>query len=144
MVRAASTIHRALGVVHGNANRFRKDKKSPLFADFVIVDEASMIDLSLMRRLVDALPVHARLVLLGDRHQLASVQAGSVLSEICLLMSSEGSRPLVELTQSYRFGDASGIARVARLVREGNAELGRGQRRAERRVGIAEYEHQIG
>jgi exodeoxyribonuclease V alpha subunit len=77
----ASTIHRALEV--DRFGRFRIDRERPLFADIVVVDEASMVDVSLMRRLVEAVPPRARLVLLGDRHQLSSVDAGAVLSDIC-------------------------------------------------------------
>ena len=57
----------------GGAARFQHDAESPLAADVVIVDEASMVDLALMMHLVDAVPPEARLVLLGDRDQLASV-----------------------------------------------------------------------
>jgi exodeoxyribonuclease V alpha subunit len=77
----ASTIHRALEV--DRLGRFRIDQERPLLADIVVVDEASMVDVSLMRRLVEAVPSEARLVLLGDRHQLSSVDAGAVLSDIC-------------------------------------------------------------
>src|SRR5690606_5116423 len=81
-IREATTIHRALGVFPQNRNRFRRGPHHPLRGDVVIVDEASMVDLSLMRHLVEALRPNARLILLGDRHQLASVEAGSVLSEL--------------------------------------------------------------
>ncbi len=118
----AVTVHRALGVVPQNSNRFRHGPGHPLPADVVLVDEASMIDLSLMRHLVDALGPKAKLILLGDRHQLASVQAGSVLSELCLLFAGEEERSLVELTKSFRFKEDSGIAEVARAVRDGQPE----------------------
>src|SRR5690606_6219869 len=78
----ASTIHRALGVRRGRRG-YHHDAKRPLLADVVLVDEASMVDLALMRHLVEAVSPAARLILLGDRHQLASVEAGSVLSELC-------------------------------------------------------------
>ncbi len=79
----ASTIHRALGVTRDSANRYLRNAERPLIGDVVLVDEASMVDLSLMRNLVEAVPPEARLILLGDRHQLASVEAGSVLAELC-------------------------------------------------------------
>jgi exodeoxyribonuclease V alpha subunit len=79
----ASTIHRCLGVIHGSATRFRHNETRPLVADVLIVDEASMVDLALMRRLLDATPEDARVLLLGDKDQLASVEAGSVLGDIC-------------------------------------------------------------
>lgn len=78
----ARTIHRALGVRRGG-NGYWHDASRPLLADLVLVDEASMVDLAVMRHLVEAVPPHARLILLGDRHQLASVEAGSVLGELC-------------------------------------------------------------
>lgn len=79
----ARTIHRALGVRRGTSGYWH-DASRPLIADVVLVDEASMVDLALMRHLFEAVPPGARLILLGDRHQLASVEAGSVLSELCL------------------------------------------------------------
>jgi len=87
----ASTIHRCLGVRPGSTMRFRHDAGSPIAADLVLVDEASMVDLSLMTRLFRAVPPHARLVLLGDQHQLASVEAGSVLGDVCNAEASPAS-----------------------------------------------------
>lgn len=78
----ASTLHRLLGLRQGST-RPRRDRDNPLAADAVIVDEASMVDLPMMAKLVDALPDQARLILLGDRYQLASVESGSVLAELC-------------------------------------------------------------
>lgn len=77
----ATTIHRALGARPGGG--FARGPDRPLAADVVIVDEASMIDVALMRRLVDAVAEHARLILLGDRDQLASIEAGAVLGDLC-------------------------------------------------------------
>ena len=79
---AATTIHRLLGYLPGSPY-FRHDAEHPLSADVVIIDEASMVDLALMAKLVAAVPPEARLILLGDRDQLASVEAGSVLADIC-------------------------------------------------------------
>lgn len=79
----ATTIHRLLGVIPGS-NRFHFNSENPLPHDTVVIDEASMVDLPLMWRLVDALRREAKLVLVGDGDQLASVQAGSVLSDLCL------------------------------------------------------------
>jgi len=78
---AARTIHRALGL-RGDGRRSH-DAARPLAADIVVVDEASMVDLVLMRRLVDAVAPAARLIVLGDHDQLASVDAGAVLGDIC-------------------------------------------------------------
>ncbi len=75
-----STIHRLLGI-HGGVTA-GGGAKPPIAADVVIIDEASMVDLTLMARLVERLPPHAQLVLVGDPHQLASVEAGSVLGDL--------------------------------------------------------------
>lgn len=89
----ASTVHRALG-----ACRLLPDgRRVPLFADVVVLDEASMIDLDLMSQLMDVAASVERFIILGDAHQLASVQAGAVLGEICALRSavhgSSGTQP---------------------------------------------------
>jgi exodeoxyribonuclease V alpha subunit len=80
-----------------------------------------------MARLLDALPTDTRLILLGDRDQLASVEAGAVLSDICAGgcadTGSKGDRPaIVHLTKSYRFNDESGIGRLSRLVNAGDGD----------------------
>jgi exodeoxyribonuclease V alpha subunit len=117
----ASTIHRALGARPGSA-RYRHDRESPLATDLVIVDEASMVDLALMARLLDAIPARARVILLGDKNQLASVEAGAVLGDICGtgLASARSDSPLaqriVHLTHSYRYRDRSGIGRLAEAI----------------------------
>lgn len=78
----ATTIHRLLGWDPANPTRFRHGVERRLAYDVVVVDEASMVDLALMSKLVDAVADGARLVLLGDRDQLASVEAGSVLADL--------------------------------------------------------------
>ena len=78
----ASTLHRLLGVTPGR-QRTRHHEDNPLHLDVLVVDEASMIDLPMMARLISALPLHARVIFLGDRDQLASVEAGAVLGDIC-------------------------------------------------------------
>lgn len=80
--QSAQTIHRLLGV-RPFTNKFRHNKINPLHVDVLIIDEASMVDLSLMAKLIEALPAHARLILLGDKDQLASVDTGSVMSDLC-------------------------------------------------------------
>lgn len=79
----ASTIHRALGYRPSTPTRFTHDQQNPLPVDIVLVDEASMVDLALMTKLVDAIAPHARIILLGDADQLASVEAGAILGDIC-------------------------------------------------------------
>jgi exodeoxyribonuclease V alpha subunit len=79
----AMTIHRALGRAGRWRTRFRHHRANPLRAGIVVVDEASMVDISLMSRLLDAVAPAARVVLLGDRDQLASVEAGAILADVC-------------------------------------------------------------
>ncbi|MDF1504131.1 exodeoxyribonuclease V subunit alpha [Roseisolibacter sp. H3M3-2] len=81
--RAATTLHRLLGWQPHQPTRFRHDAARPLPADVVVVDEGSMVDLALMAKLLDAVPEGARLVLLGDRDQLVSVEAGTILADVC-------------------------------------------------------------
>lgn len=121
----ASTIHRCLGRRGGTANRFRHDADNPLELDVLLVDEASMVDLALMARLVEALPRDARLILLGDRDQLASVEAGSVLGDIG---RGPGGEPIdapasvIHLTRNYRFSSQGGLEELTRLINAGDAE----------------------
>lgn len=143
---AAVTVHRLLGSAGGG--RFRYNRQQPLAAEVVVVDEASMVDLSLMAALFAALPAGGRLILLGDRDQLASVQPGAVLGDLSppasggrysrlfrervarlggdCLSGAEGppglADALVELRSSYRFGATSGIGAVSRAVNGGRAE----------------------
>lgn len=88
----AGTIHRILGWTPLPPERggpFRHNADLPLAADIVLVDEASMVDLALMGRLFDAIPATAQVVLIGDRDQLASVEAGSVLGDLCAERTGE-------------------------------------------------------
>ncbi|WP_296265359.1 exodeoxyribonuclease V subunit alpha [Pseudomonas sp. UBA6562] len=77
-----TTVHRLLGSRPGTRH-FRHHRGNPLPLDVLVVDEASMIDLEMMANLLEALPPRARLVLLGDKDQLASVEAGAVLGDLC-------------------------------------------------------------
>ncbi len=138
----AQTLHRLLGVgMHGP-----KEQQSELDVDLVLVDEASMVDLMMMRQLLRALPEKARLILLGDKDQLAAVEAGTVLADICSLAQSRAfSEPrqdwfkrfvnfsfdsarhpfddsLVVLEHSYRFASGSGIGKLAPLMLKGQIE----------------------
>lgn len=118
----ATTIHRLLGTIP-DSPYFRHDAERPLTAEVVIVDEASMIDLALMAKLVQAVPRTSRLILLGDRDQLASVEAGNVLSDICEAAEADDS-PLhgsvVQLRQNYRFAESGGIYTLSTAVNAGN------------------------
>ena len=78
----ARTLHSLLGA-SPDSRRFRADAEHPLALDLLIVDEASMVHLEMMASLLEALPSHARIILLGDKDQLASVEAGAVLGDLC-------------------------------------------------------------
>ncbi len=117
-----STLHRLLGAIPGAA-KFRRGPENPLPHDVVIVDEASMIDLPMMAKLVGAMRPEARLVLLGDRDQLSSVEPGKVFGDLCDTSSANRlSESVVVLSKSYRFGETSGIGALSRLVNEGKGE----------------------
>ncbi|MZR63880.1 exodeoxyribonuclease V subunit alpha [Alcanivorax sp. DP30] len=77
-----TTLHRLLGT-RPDSRHFRHHAHNPLHADLVVVDEASMIDMDMMASLLGALPAHAQLILLGDKDQLASVEAGAVMGDLC-------------------------------------------------------------
>jgi exodeoxyribonuclease V alpha subunit len=144
--KKASTLHRLLGS-RRDSRLFNHNKNNPLVADIVIVDEASMIDLEVMAALLEALPESAHLILIGDKDQLASVEAGAVLGELCLgaentaydtqtrnwialfaneeLLSTnfEGSainQQTVMFSHSHRFGAGSGIEQLANAVNSKN------------------------
>ncbi|MBJ6726970.1 exodeoxyribonuclease V subunit alpha [Geomesophilobacter sediminis] len=140
-----STLHRLLGYLKGSCT-FRHHRENPLPYDLVIVDEASMVSLPLMAKLVDALREDTRLILLGDRDQLASVEAGAVLGDICGTGGTHGFSPtfvdlagkvsgdelpvqdssgalgdaVVLLQKSYRFSASSGIGMIAAMVNNGD------------------------
>ncbi len=138
----ASTLHRLLKT-RQNSQRFHHNSLNPLPLDVLVVDEASMIDLALMAKLLDALPEHSRLILLGDQDQLDSVEAGAVFGQLCSLKaydeatvqlihsitdtklplsqnpSSKMSSTIMELSYSFRFGSQPGIGEFARLTNAG-------------------------
>ena len=109
----AYTLHRLLQIKPGKASA---SYATPVDADVLIVDEASMISLELMARLLMSIRQGTRLILIGDRHQLNSVEAGSVFSDICTQQET------AYLTSNYRFGSDSGIGNLARAINTGNAD----------------------
>lgn len=147
----ASTLHRLLGA-QPNSQRMRYHQGNPLHLDVLVVDEASMVDLPMMARLIAALPEQARVVFLGDRDQLASVEAGAVLGDICRF-AEQGYSParaaqlerltgcqvegvelehpasvrdsLCLLRKSYRFDANSGIGILAAAVNAGDSPSAR-------------------
>jgi exodeoxyribonuclease V alpha subunit len=139
----ARTLHRLLGS-RGDSPHVRHHAASPLPLDVLVVDEASMVDLALMAKLVDALPATARLILLGDKDQLSAVEAGAVFAELCegrgflpdtaaalqqitgqtveaQAPSSRLGDAVVLLTHSHRFAGDSGIGELARRINSGDA-----------------------
>ena len=115
----ASTLHRLLGWRPGSHSRFRHDRGNRLPHDVVIVDETSMVSLSLMARLVEAVRPEARLILVGDPGQLTSIEAGAVLGDI-VGPGASADDGIVVLDRVHRFG--GGIARVAEAIRRGDAD----------------------
>ncbi|SDU90719.1 DNA helicase/exodeoxyribonuclease V, alpha subunit [Microlunatus sagamiharensis] len=112
----ASTVHRLLGWRPGSKSRFRHDAANPLPHDVVVVDEMSMVSLTLMARLLEAVRPDARLVLVGDPDQLSSVEAGAVLADI----TGTANASVVRLTHNWRFEGT--IAQLADAVRTGDAD----------------------
>jgi exodeoxyribonuclease V alpha subunit len=144
----ASTIQRLLGA-RGDSGKFRHDADNPLNVNAVIVDEASMIDLALLAKLLAAVPPAARVILVGDKDQLASVEAGSAFRDICTPGSDIGisenqarafascareklaeTTPalapihdvIVELRQNFRFADGEGIAELSSAINRGEPD----------------------
>jgi exodeoxyribonuclease V alpha subunit len=117
-----STVHRLLGWRPGSATRFHHDRNHRLSHEVVIVDETSMVDLPLMSKLVEALRPGARLVLVGDPDQLASVEAGAVLADIVgpagdALRMTDGHRGALEAATGEPLGDAADEASSADSAR---------------------------
>lgn len=111
----AMTLHRMLGV-QGHSPQFHHNSDNPLAFDVVVVDEASMVDLAMMSKLVDALKPGSRLILLGDRDQLASVESGAVLGDLIQSLPDSG----IELQKTYRFdANIKALAAAINAGREG-------------------------
>ncbi len=147
------TIHRLLRPVP-KTPYFIHNRENRLSADVIVVDEASMVDLPLMSKLIQAIPEDARLIILGDKDQLSSVEPGSVLGDICAgstgfpsdilryfyeiiggesinsIKDVDNNNPrkspmdncIVELKESYRFSEMSGIAKLSSAVNKGDIE----------------------
>ncbi len=143
----AQTLHRLLKMRPGRVMP-HFNRKNPLPIDVLIVDEVSMVDLPMMARILAALPAHARLILLGDRYQLGSIEAGQVMADLCGTGGREYSQPLVDklaplcgdslpvakskltdmsnhvitLQHSRRFDPSKGIGRLAAAINAGDSE----------------------
>jgi exodeoxyribonuclease V alpha subunit len=116
----ATTLHRLLGFRHDNSTRFRHSRANRLPFDVIVVDETSMVSLTMMARLLEAVRPDARLVLVGDPDQLASVEAGAVLNDIVAGYAERRDSPVVSLTKVHRFGPH--IGELAAALREGDAD----------------------
>lgn len=111
----ATTLHRLLGARPDTSSRFRHHRANRLPHDVIVVDETSMVSLTMMARLLEAVRPQTRLVLVGDPDQLASVEAGAVLAD---LVEGLGSRGVAELKTSHRFGESIGA--LASAIRAGD------------------------
>jgi exodeoxyribonuclease V alpha subunit len=141
-----TTLHRLLGA-RADTRHFRHNAANPLALDVLVVDEASMVDIEMMTALLSALPASAKLVLLGDKDQLASVEAGAVLGDLCrradaahytpataqwlaeltghplpeTLIDPEGQpldQAITMLRVSHRFTETSGIGQLAQAINQ--------------------------
>jgi len=150
---AVTTLHRLLGS-RPDTRHFTHNARRPLPLDVLVIDEASMVDLEMMSAVLAALPPKAQLILLGDKDQLSSVEAGAVLGELCRhardgrytpdtrdwlkaatgetvadALCDPGGQPLDQavamLRQSYRFTAQSGIGQLAAAVNDGDIGLTR-------------------
>jgi exodeoxyribonuclease V alpha subunit len=124
----AQTLHRLLGPRPGSRTRFRHDRVTRLPHDVVVVDETSMVSLSLMARLLEAVRPDARLVLVGDPDQLSSVEAGAVLRDVVDLGERYPADPadrdagaVRRLTHNFRAGSAA-LNDIADRIRTGDAD----------------------
>ena len=117
-LQEAKTIHRLLGI--GRTGRPRYNADNPLGEDIVIVDEASMLGVELANYLVSAIKPGARLILLGDANQLAAVDAGAVLADLCRIPRLQALH--AELTESRRFSAESGIGKLASQINKAEVD----------------------
>ncbi|MFC1669413.1 exodeoxyribonuclease V subunit alpha [Spirochaetota bacterium] len=145
----AFTIHRLLGTIYGSPY-FKHNRNNQVPHDIVVIDESSMADLALMSKLLEAVRIDASVILLGDKDQLSSVEAGAVLGDICDTGKEHGysksfvnrvrdylnedisqmlkqgeptvSDSIIVLNKNYRFGSNSGIGEVSRAVKDGHGD----------------------
>lgn len=115
----AKTIHRLLGLSQGEKPRYHST--NPLSEDIIIVDEASMLGVELANYLVSAIKPNARLILLGDANQLAAVDAGAVLADLCRIPVLQSVHQRLEI--SRRFSSDSGIGKLARFINQPDGQM---------------------
>jgi exodeoxyribonuclease V alpha subunit len=116
----AMTLHRLLGWRRDNATRFRQDRANRLKYDLIVVDESSMVELTMMARLLEAVRLQSRLVLAGDPRQLTSVGAGAVLSDLVAGYDGDLDSPVVSLSRNFR--SAGHIQTLAEALRAGDGD----------------------
>jgi len=117
---SATTLHRLLGSRPDTSSRFRHNRENRLAHDVVVVDETSMVSLTMMARLLEAVRPESRLVLVGDPDQLASVEAGAVLADLVDGLDSATDSPVARLVTPHRFGESIGA--LAQAIRDGDAD----------------------
>jgi exodeoxyribonuclease V alpha subunit len=116
----AVTLHRLLGSLPNTSVRFRHHRGNRLPHDVIVVDETSMVSLTMMARLLEAVRPDARLILVGDADQLASVEAGAVLADLVEGLSARNDVRVAKLRTPHRFGATIGA--VASAIRGGDAD----------------------
>jgi exodeoxyribonuclease V alpha subunit len=116
----ATTLHRLLGSRPDTSSRFRHHRGNRLPHDVIVVDETSMVSLTMMARLLEAVRPQSRLLLVGDPDQLASVDAGAVLADLVDGLGADKGSPVVALKTSHRFGKSIGA--LAAAIRDGDAD----------------------
>ena len=116
----ATTLHRLLGSRPDTSSRFRHHRDNRLPHDVIVVDETSMVSLTMMARLLEAVRPDARLILVGDPDQLASVEAGAVLADLVEGLEAVDGSPVARLVTAHRFGES--IRALAGAIRVGDAD----------------------
>ncbi|HEY7050677.1 MAG TPA: exodeoxyribonuclease V subunit alpha [Mycobacterium sp.] len=124
----ASTLHRLLGSRPDTSSRFRHHRANRLPHDVIVVDETSMVSLTMMARLLEAVRPETRLLLVGDPDQLASVEAGAVLADLVDGLNARTDARVAALKTSHRFG--ASIGKLAQAIGDGDADRAVGVLRA--------------
>lgn len=119
-VLTATTLHRLLGSRPDTSSRFRHNRENRLPHDVIVVDETSMVSLTMMARLLEAVRPDSRLLLVGDPDQLASVEAGAVLSDLVEGLAATADSPVATLLTAHRFG--ASILSLAQAIRTGDTD----------------------
>jgi exodeoxyribonuclease V alpha subunit len=114
-----STIHSILKPLK-NSPGFYHNKNNPLLTDVIIIDEASMVDISLLTRLLEAVPFTAKVIILGDKNQLSSIQAGSVFSDICSVKNLVPN--IFFLEYNFRSKGKTGIENLSKAINDNDIE----------------------